>query len=279
MAVASVIVRTYDSAATVVATLESVRAQDVEAEVVVVDSGSTDATLELAAPFADHLVRLDREEFSYGRALNRGAAAATAPVHVALSSHCVLPRTDWLRIAAGHVLDGGAAAVVGLPQDGERRPLDAPFRADHAYVLSHQHWGFSNHASAWSAQVWRRHRFDEELTATEDKEWTWRALEGAGPLVVDPRLVVAGLHRRSAGVRPYYARMVKEISSIQHLRPLPPFGAREALVEWGRTRPRDPFLTGARPFGRTRLVEVLARWRAARVAPPPTGARGGGVSA
>ncbi|MGI4893800.1 MAG: hypothetical protein ACRYF3_01650, partial [Janthinobacterium lividum] len=180
-----------------------------------------------------------------------------------LSSHCVLPRPDWISIACGHVA-AGAAAVVGLPADGERTTLTAPFTADHGYLLAHQHWGFSNHASAWSAEVWRRHAFDEELTATEDKEWTWRALQDAGPMVVDPRLFVPGLHRRSAGVRAYHGRMVKEIRSIQHLRPLPPFGVRRALAEWVAVQPTDPFLTGARPLGRTRLVEVAARWRAGR---------------
>lgn len=260
---ASAIVRTYNSAGTLQATLDSLRAQDVDVEIVVVDSGSTDGTLDMVRLSADVVVEVPQSEFSYGGALNLGASRASAPVHVALSSHCVLPRTDWVRIAAEHVADG-AAAVVGLPTDGDRKQLIAPFRADHAYVVSHQYWGFSNHASAWSAEVWSRHPFDERLTATEDKEWTWRALADSGPMVVDPRLFVSGLHRRSAGVRAYHRRMVKEIRSIQHLRPLPPFGLGRALAEWARPQPTDPFLTGARRFGRTRLVEVAARWRAGR---------------
>jgi len=268
---ASVIVRTYNSAGTLGATLDSLRSQDVPLEIVVVDSGSVDGTLAMAREAADVVVEVPHERFSYGGALNLGAAAASAPVHIALSSHCVLPRPDWARIACAHVADG-ASAVVGLPADGERRALEGPFSADHAYVRSHQHWGFSNHASAWSAEVWRRHRFDEDLTATEDKEWSWRALADSGPMVVDPRLFVAGLHRRSAGVRAYHRRMVKEIRSIQHLRPLPPFGLRRAAVEWARQEPTDPFLTGARRFGRTRLVEVAARWEAGRSRPQLTSA-------
>lgn len=287
--VASAIVRTFNSTGTLRAAIASLRAQDVPVEVVVVDSGSTDGTVALALDLADVVVEVPRARFSYGGALNRGAAAASAPVHVALSSHCTLPRTDWVRLLAGHVA-GGAAAVVGLPQDGDRHPLSRTFTADHAYVVAHQHWGFSNHASGWSAEVWRRHRFDEDLTATEDKEWTWRALADSGPLVVDPRLVVEGLHRRSAGVRAYHRRLVKEITAIQHLRPLPPFGLRDAAVEWLRADPQDHFITRARAGGRTRLVEVLARWQAGRVPGPavevgagaaddPAAAREGGRTA
>jgi rhamnosyltransferase len=256
---ASVIVRTFDSAATVVACIESVRSQDVPSEIIVVDSGSTDGTLGLVADRVDRVEHVSRDGFSYGGALNVGADAATAPVHVALSSHCVLPRTDWLRIAAGHV-QAGAAAVVGLPHDAEGHTLTEPFLAEHRYVMAHQHWGFSNHASAWDAEVWRRNPFDETLTATEDKEWSWRALAGCGPLVVDPRLIVPGEHRRSRGLRPYFKRLVKEIRSVEHLRPTPAYGVTSALADWVRARPRDRYISNARRLGRTRLVEVTARW-------------------
>ncbi|WP_167584356.1 glycosyltransferase family 2 protein [Kineococcus rubinsiae] len=257
--VASVVVRTFDSAATLEATLTSVRAQDVPAEVVVVDSGSTDATLGLADALADRVVHVPRGEFTYGGALNAGAAAATTDVHVALSSHCVLPDPAWLRTAVSH-LHAGATAAVGLTTDAHGVPLDGPVAASHEYVLAHPWWGFSNHASAWRADAWRHHRFDESLSASEDKEWTWRALAGAGPLVVDQRLVVVGVHRRSGGAASYYRRLVKEVGATHHLRPLPGFGLREAVLDWVRPTPHDPYLSSASRLGRTRAIEVAARW-------------------
>ncbi|GAA4993051.1 glycosyltransferase [Kineococcus glutinatus] len=262
---ASVLLRTFDSAATVAAVLDSVRAQTLPAEVVVVDSGSTDATLDLLRGRVERVVTMPRGSFTYGGALNLAAAAATTPVLVPLSSHCLLPHERWLEIAVGHVA-AGAVAACGQTHDGDGTPLTGPFAADHAYVGARQHWGLSNTAAALDAGVWRRHRFDETLPASEDIEWTWRALADGGHLVVDPRLVVDGGHRRAAGARAYSGRLRREVLALAHLRPLPPYGLRDALLDWGRPRARDPFVTPARPFGRTRLLDVATRWSAGREA-------------
>lgn len=260
---ASVIVRTFNSAATIGAAIASLREQTVPVEIVVVDSGSQDETLAIAEAQADRVVRMPQAQFTFGGALNLGAEHASADVHVALSSHCTLARRDWVELACGH-LAAGAAAAFGTPVDGERNPLERPLRADHAYLMRFRHWGFTNHASAWAAGVWRRHRFDERLGAAEDKEWSWRVTADGGFIVADPRLFVPGHHRRAAGVRPYYRRLLKEMRALEDLRPLEPLSLREAAAEWGRRVPHDPLLSAARPFGRTRLVEVVARWRATR---------------
>ncbi|WP_432547376.1 glycosyltransferase [Kineococcus sp. SYSU DK004] len=255
------IVRTWNSAATLPATLDSVRAQTVPVEVVVVDSGSTDGTLDVARERADVVVEMPHEEFSYGRALNVGAAAATAPRHAALSSHTVLPRTDWLERAVRH-LDEGAVAACGAETDGDHRPLAEPLRADHEYLTRYRYWGFTNTASAWRAEVWRAHPFDETLVATEDQEWSWRAVADGGWFVADPQLVVSGSHRRRAGLRAYHRRMVAEIRALEHVRPLAPYPLHRAARDWAAPEPGDPFVSRTRRFGRTRLLDVTARWEA-----------------
>ncbi|GAA2030207.1 glycosyltransferase [Pseudokineococcus marinus] len=261
---ASVVVRTFDSAGTVEATFRSLRDQDVPVEVVVVDSGSTDGTLELAGSWADRVVHVPRDDFSFGGALNQGASAAAARVHVALSSHSTLPRVDWVRTAAQHVEDGASAAC-GATVDPWGRVLEGPFRAGAGELAANRWWGFTNHASAWAAEVWREHPFDERLTATEDKEWSWRVVTGDRYLVVDPALVVPGAHRRDRGIRSYYRRLVKEQTSVAHLRPVPPYGLLDAARDLRRPVGEVPYLSGAGPWGRTRAVEVAARWRAATV--------------
>ena len=266
-ALVSVIVRTKDSAATVGETFRSIRAQDVPAEVVVVDSGSTDATLDLAAGSADVVVRIDPAAFSYGGALNAGARAASADVHVALSSHSTLPRTDWLAVAVGHVR-AGALAACGQDGDGDGHVLTGPVARDHAFLVAHPYWGMSNHASAWSAAAWRREPFAEDLPAAEDREWSWRVTRDGGSIVFDPALLVPGTHRRSAGVVPYFNRLVKEGTALGPLRAMPPYAVTDAFRDWLRPDPRTPLVSAAsRARGRTRLIEVAARWRAGKLNP------------
>src|SRR5438874_1098743 len=236
----SVIVRTYNSDATVAAALASVRAQTAGAEIVVVDSGSTDGTLDVVAELADQVVHLPHERFTFGRALNVGAAVGTAPVHVALSSHCVLPHPHWLETAANHIA-AGAVAAGGALFDGERHPLTGPMKVTSDDLERHPHWGVSNHASAWSAETWREHPFDETLPAAEDREWSLRVVQGHHYLVIDPALFVRGDHRRTGGVRNYYQRLLREMSAMESVRVRTPFGIADALAEWAARTPHDGF--------------------------------------
>ncbi len=263
---ASAVVRTRDSGETVVATLESLRRQSVDVEIVVVDSGSVDGTLELVEPYADLLVALHPEDFTFGGALNLGAAVARSEVHLALSSHCVLPHDGWVTSAVAHV-NAGAVAAFGASTGPQRQPLSEPLVLDNAALRRHPFWGMTNHAAAWSAAAWRRHPFDETLTAAEDKEWSWRATADGGHVVADPALVVHAQHRRSAGLSSYRRRLVKEMTALEARVPTAPYGVTDALADWRRPVPLDVALagSGARPLGRTRLVEVVARWQVGRL--------------
>lgn len=61
-----------------------------EVEVILVDSGSTDATLSIAEHFPTRIISIRPEDFSFGYALNVGCAAATA------TSSC-LPALMYIR--------------------------------------------------------------------------------------------------------------------------------------------------------------------------------------
>ncbi|MEW1958808.1 glycosyltransferase [Kineococcus sp. NPDC059986] len=259
----SLIIRTYDSVRTLGASIESIRAQTVPAHVIVVDSGSTDGTLHLAQRDADEVVQIRHQDFTYGHALNVGAAAARTPVHGALSSHAVLPRPDWLEIALSHI-EAGAVAACGADSDPLHAPLTAPVRADARYLARHRYWGLTNTADVWDAAAWRREPFDEALVASEDQEWSWRAVAEGGWIVVDPALLVSGGHRRTAGMRAYHRRMVSEIRALEHVRPLQQYSVVDAVGDWVRREPRDPFISRARRLGRTRLLDAAARWDAGR---------------
>ena len=141
MPAVSVIVRARDKASTIEATLRSVRAQTVRAELLVVDSGSTDGTLAIARRYADRVLEIAPHQFSYGGALNLGARAARAPVHAALSAHCVLAHTDWLETGLRHFERPAVGAATGGTESPAHRALAGPGRPAQAPVAEKPHMG------------------------------------------------------------------------------------------------------------------------------------------
>jgi rhamnosyltransferase len=264
MAAASFIIRTKDKAAVLPRALNTVRTQTVPAEIVVVDSGSTDGTLALAQTYADVVVELPPEAFSYGRALNAGAAVASGPVHVALSAHCWLPRRDWLERALAHYEDPLVAAAMGGRSDPAGNPVAGP------YVLRGRRdlrpwFGFSNHGSSWRAEAWQEHRFDERLEASEDREWMWRVVDDAHRFVFDPALLVEPSRVRSSNPWHLLNKTRREVRALGEIGALEPLAGAEALRQWWSELPRSGRLP--RPLYRlhpNRTARLAGRWLGSR---------------
>ncbi len=78
-------------------TLEVIRSQaDIEAEIIVVDSGSTDATVELARRFGANVFEVAAESFDHGRTRNLGLSQASGEFCVLLSQDAVPVGETWL---------------------------------------------------------------------------------------------------------------------------------------------------------------------------------------
>lgn len=67
-----------------------------ENEVVIVDSGSSDKTLEIAEQHRCNVVHIRKEDFTFGRSLNVGCEAARGEYLVFISGHCVPASSRWL---------------------------------------------------------------------------------------------------------------------------------------------------------------------------------------
>ena len=82
----SVVIPTKDGAATLPALLDALERQrvDVEVELVVVDSGSTDGTVALARERAHRLITIPPGEFNHGLTRNRGIEASRGDLVVLL---------------------------------------------------------------------------------------------------------------------------------------------------------------------------------------------------
>jgi rhamnosyltransferase len=235
---ATVIVRARDAAATIERALEGLRAQTVSVEIVVVDSGSSDATVEIARRYCDQLIEIGAGEFSFGRALNIGARAAGAPVHFALSAHCAPGDTAWVERSLAHYERPEVAGTSGYRAPGPLGQTGVFFQGS-AELRAHPYWGYSNTAGSWRAEVWERFPFDESLDAAEDREWSWRVLESGYVIAMDPALEVASDHRRSAGLRQLYNRYRKEAEAIAGFAADRPYPIGAAVRDWWRVQRTD----------------------------------------
>lgn len=258
----TVIVRAKNKVGTIGTTLAALRRQTVPAEVIVVDSGSTDGTLEVAREWADRVIEVPAETFTYGGALNIGAAAASAPIHAALSAHCVPEYDTWLEDSLRRYERPDVAATNAAKASPLGVPVDDTYFQTLEDVVVDPIWGFSNHASTWRGDVWADHPFREDLGACEDKEWSWRVLAAGWTIAYAPELGAPMAHRRSAGLRALYGRITREAEAMVSLGAREQLTGRDAVRAWWSSFPapsRKPaLLRRASPY---RIVELAGAWR------------------
>ncbi len=252
---ASVIVRARDEASTVGRVLSLLHRQTVRPEIIVVDSGSTDGTDRIAGELCDRLIRIAPHDFTYGYALNMGAAAASADVHFALSAHCFPPDDEWiarsLALYARADVAGTGGHDAGTPE---------VFYQDHGHARTHPHIGFSNHASSWRADVWHEFPFDERLGAAEDKEWGLRVTR-AGWVLAFSREVNVDMSHAWCSARELFVRERRCASALASFGQLGPYGLDDLARDWWNALPRDHHSRAFHRFVNYRRWAGLAgRW-------------------
>lgn len=185
----SIVIRTLNEARHLDALLQGIASQqtgDLTREVIVVDSGSSDGTLDIAARHHCRIQHIAREAFSFGRSLNIGCEAASGDILVITSGHCVPAGPHWLQNLCQPILDGKAAYTYGRQLGGP----DSHFSECRLFAKYYpersanpQDGFFCNNANAAvQRSTWETYRFDEDLTGLEDMDFARRLLRDGGRL-------------------------------------------------------------------------------------------------
>jgi glycosyltransferase involved in cell wall biosynthesis len=259
--VVRVVVRAKDEAGRIGLTLERLAAQTAaaSAEVVVVDSGSRDGTVDIARRAGARVIEIPPESFTYGYSLNVGCADADTPLLAALSAHAP-PRDDsWLARLLEPFGDERVACACGFSKAPDGGTLRSPFVQDAAHARAHPFWGYSNSAGAFRAELWREHPFREDLPGTEDKEWAWHWLQHGKLVVVDPSLATEHSHRDEGPVRSF-RRARSEWEGYSSFLDLPPYRLSDAVRDWWTLQDGYPSHLRAR-IGWRRAVRLAGTWR------------------
>lgn len=182
MPIASVIVRAFNEEDHIGRLLTGIMEQSIQdIEVILVDSGSTDATVAIASRFPVEVVHIDPAEFTFGRSLNLGCSRATGEILVAASAHVYPVYRDWLACLLDPFKDERVALTYG-----KQRGAGSTKFSEHQILRSwfpdvsdpDQSHPFANNANAAVRRVlWEQHSYDETLTGLEDLEWAQWALD------------------------------------------------------------------------------------------------------
>jgi glycosyltransferase involved in cell wall biosynthesis len=166
------IVRTYNSAATLADTLAGLRSQDPPpTRIIVIDSGSTDDTLPIAAAWECECHAYVGGAFNYSRSLNQGLSHVTAPFVLVLSSHAVLIDCSAVSKMQACLEDARVAAAYIVhtePEPGVVLVSSANFNGEN---------GVWNACTLYTTAVAKRLAFDERLPTCEDQHFAKRLYE------------------------------------------------------------------------------------------------------
>jgi len=220
----SLVVRSYNESQYLDQVLTGVAAQTIPdgraIEVLIVDSGSTDGTLEIAARHGTNVIPINKEDFTYGRSLNLGCEASTGEFIAILSGHCIPQKENWLFELLKPFQDPAVALTYGR-QVGSAASKFSEARVFEKYYPDgppSQGPAFCNNAnSAVRKSIWRRFRFDESLTGLEDIDLGRKVVAAGFRIDYCPQSVVIHIHHESwPQVRRRYER---EAIALRHIHP------------------------------------------------------------
>jgi rhamnosyltransferase len=218
----SLIVRAYNEEEHIGKLLAGIMEQTVQPkEIVLVDSGSTDATLAIASRFPTTVVSIEPEDFTFGRSLNLGCRQATGDILVIVSAHVYPVYPDWLERLVSVFEDPEVAVAYGRQRgDGNTRysehqifaklyPPGTELRSDNPFC--------NNANAAVRRELWEQHPYDEELPGLEDLEWAiWATSQGKKVAYVGEAEIV---HLHDETFRQVYNRYRREAIGLKIIRP------------------------------------------------------------
>ena len=220
----SIVIRTFNEERHLRSLLEAIRNQNYpekDLETIVVDSGSTDCTLDIASEFPVRVMTISKNDFSFGRSLNLGCSAANGDGLVFISGHCIPASKSWISNLVSPLRRCDIAYTYGRQiGNGKSHFSECQIFSKYFPISSSipQEGFYCNNANAaLRKDLWSRYRFDESLTGLEDMHLSKRLLTNGYKIGYVSDAVVYHLHDESwSQIR---RRFEREAIALQHIMP------------------------------------------------------------
>lgn len=208
----SIVIRAFNEEKKISRLLDGINLQSVkDVQIILVDSGSTDQTAQIARERGVEVVNIAPKEFTFGRSLNKGIARAESPLIVIASAHIYPVYPDWLEKLLEPFTNPAIALVYGKQRGSETSQFSEQQIFTHWYGDSSQNpqdHPFCNNANAAIRKsLWEQHHFDEKLPGLEDLEWAKWASDNHHGIAYCAEAEIIHVHGESAkGIHNRYMR-------------------------------------------------------------------------
>lgn len=208
-ATVSVLILTKNEGRNISQCLDAVFSQEspVGLEVILIDSGSSDQTVEIASCYPLQLYRIAAESFHHARTRNLAAELAQGEYLVYLAADALPCSPSWLGALLRNFGDNAVGAVYGrhVPRPGasiERRGVLDTMYGDTRLVksaackteLGYRYYHFSTVNCAIRKDVWERTGFPQHMNVCEDVALGAHILDAGWKIVYEPEAAVYHTH-------------------------------------------------------------------------------------
>ncbi len=210
----SIIIRTFNEEKFIGQTLEKILKQnEVHPEIIIIDSTSTDKTIEIAQTFPVRIYQITKESFHYAAVLNLGAQLAQSEILINLSAHAVPASDSWLKnliepLKENSDLCGVFGRELPIPNWSswfEKKLLNDTFSSEP--IVRHNDFFFSNANSAIPKSLLLENPFDQNVDWGEDQEWVHRMQKKGYKTYYQPLSPV--FHSHNLSIKECFSRTLK----------------------------------------------------------------------
>ena len=203
----SIIIRTLNEASFLPGLFDLINNQSYKNfETIVIDSGSNDGTQKIAKELSDMFLLIEKDDFTFGYAINYGIKHSTGDLVCIVSAHTKPESINWLTelVSAFNIdnLKNNIAMSYGR-QIGEENSNFSE-KMDFNYIFGSKELQksspdyFCNNANSMIRKdLWNDHPFNDNLSGLEDIEWSKYWMDKGYKIIYKPNACIIHFHNEN----------------------------------------------------------------------------------